>query len=796
METLASRCLELRPLDVELLTLARLAQQHHTVLGFRYPTQGCPAMVPAAMECAMCPNDERSRLPVLWCDQGRQPLRSSLQWNNGENQLESMLSVIAFAPNLGDSKRPPKEIADIIEVRYPSQLVHAIGQMAPALGLVHLLRRPDPKIMQNMVAESRRTKSGLLIVYSPGAALVTNDLRDLGVPSWIVPRASLSSLNRLQATGGNIPSEGSVESRWVASLADEGWSINALALTDDQMNWSLVALWRELATLSSVAAPRTDLKLDIALSRLYGLLVAAETQSSPTAISDSIANRTLWAVPFSRRDELARQALADLAIEHQDLLARITYVEQLYKIVLARLRDGNVGRPASILQLVVKALSFKRPLLIVTCSEISAKATAAFLNLRLEKLGLPTENGWEVVSAAELMRPNLSMIFRRVRFTGGRGEMACLPMCRHEDHAFLYGLPLARMVVTFLYHSQVKLYRRILERVAQDDMKRVVADYSVLLKSWELRTPIAQGHQINASNITMGRLPSFREGTIPPIVRFSDVASQVAEKMRAEFEEEGLVMNIESRGAADTVPPDSAASHSSDSMVDALTITLDGGFYVYATANHRVFIVHEGEHDVLPILTREVQTGDHLIAISGSVEYSLTRRLLHELADLPDWSYQVRYRLLWVETLQEWMEKTGSTPGDFLVALKKRNSAIRTEEAIRFWLDGDVVIGPRDSQDILRTAEICGSKKLARYADVVITSIEELREVHQQVKNAVIEGALQGRYHQIESGTHGTMPFDTEARIEQFVKDVAVYTVTSIGGPVRIESRRLNVIRV
>jgi hypothetical protein len=793
IERIAGGRIELCPLDLETVLVAKLTRRSSIVSALRYPYLPCGGMFPAVVECGLDASDEDSG-PILVHDGTTDLERTYREFDNVTRTLQSRLSWTSYRPSrTAQGSQTAVEASDIIQVRYLSHLPRAWDDTTPSMGLFHIASSPDPDLMPELIRRMRADRVPGLILYSPGAVSIETQLESLGVPCWRVPRTALASLQG--DASGNGREAASPIPRYATSkgIAEAGWKVNALPITDRQLNWAFSGLVAELARFSEVADAGEDNQLDVTISSAWRFLVATEATTAPIAQLDRQLSRTRFGFPIARRLERVKRSLGTFEAANPDFSQEVDYLEQLCDIIVARLSTGESGKPAATLQLVQAAQRSKSAIVVVTCSDAMARSTDAFLNFELEKVGSAEGSSWLVVSASQVLRHNVSELLSLAGIPGGRDLFLVLPVCRHDSHNSLFGFPLARRVVALLYQSQAGLYRRNVVSETQDVPSKVDSDRNRLMQTWCQgdAVPVVATHGL--SNIVASPSPMFPEGRIIPTRKLGDVVREVSVSIKASMDDAALARDAELRQSSQPAEARLAAASARGEYVDALLILLDDGLQVYMTPQHRVFVVDEERGDVNPTLVRDLEPGYRVLASGGSMEYSLDQSLLELLSDSPEWASQVRYRSMWVETLTTWMERPGSTNAKFLRELSALGSQIRTEQAIQFWRD-DIVIGPKDDNDIGRIAQICDSPKLKRYSDTVISSIHDLRGIRQQVVQAVVRAALQGRVDRMSQGVSAGEDREEDSQIERFVKETTIHLVRAIGDMRSMDIGFLNVI--
>lgn len=780
IERIAEGRIELCPLDLETALIAKLTRHSGIICAVRYPYLPCGGLLPAVLECGVEVHDGNSG-PILVHD-GTTDLESTYrQLDNATRSLQSRVTWSSYRPwRTAQSGRSSVEISDVIQVRYLSHLSRAWDELTPSMGVFHLSASPEPDLVTELIRRIRASRSPALILFSPGAVSIEDQLRTLDVPCWRVPRTSLASL---QGTPAESTKESASLVRGSATpkqLAEAGWRVDALPINDKEVNWAFSGVVTQLASFSNIANPGEDAQLDATISAIWRFLVAAEATTAPIVQLDRQLARTRFGFPIAKRLERVKKSLGDFEFTHPDLNQEVAYLEQLCDVIGRRLSTGGVGKPAATLQLVQAAQRAKSGIMIVTCSDTMARSTDAFLNFELEKAGESDTSNWLVVSVSQILKHSVSELLGFAGIPSTTEAYLSLPVCRHQAHSTIFGIPLARKVIALLYQSQVGLYRRTIVSETQDVPTALDSDRDRLMRVWcsSSRAPAASTHGV--SNIVASAPPSFPEGRIIATRKLGDVVREVSTAIKASMDDTALGKDAELRQSSQ--PPETrlAAASARGEYVDAVLVLLADDLQVYMTPHHRVFAVDEVRGDVNPTLVRDLEPGDQVLATSGSMEYSLDQSLLELLADSPEWATQVRYRSMWVETLITWMERPGSTNAKFLRELSALGSQIRTEQAIQFWRD-DIVIGPKDDDDIRRIAQICDSSRLRRYADTVISSIHDLRGIRQQVVQAVVRAALQGRVDRMSQGLASGDDIEEDSQIERFVKETSIHVVRAIG---------------
>jgi hypothetical protein len=793
IETIPDHRIAASPLDLEVALVAMLTKRFNLVSAFRYPYLPCSGMFPAVVECALADRNATSR-PIVIHDGAADLRRTYGTWNNGTRRLTSLFSWRSFGrAKTSDPSRTGTEPTDVLEVRYLSLATQAWDECAPSMGLFHLALTPEPEILPELVRRMRATRAAGLILYSPGAAAVEEQLTSLGVRFWRVPRVALANLQQTVRADSGRPTRAGLVGATPRVIAEDGWRLDALPISDRELNWAFSGLIGELSVLSGIAIPGTDSEVDRAISAIWGFLVAAEATTAPIAQLDRQLARTRWGFPFSRRREGITRTLGDFEATHPDYSRDVAYVGQLSDIIMSRLEHGAAGKPAATLQMVRSAQRTGSVLVVVACSNAMARSTDAFLNVELEKAGASGVSNWLVTSASEVLRSPLPELLHAEGISSGQQVFVNLPICRHGAHSSLLGLPLARRVVALMYQSQTSLYLRTIVAATQDAPSRLDSDRSQLLHIWAQGGAVPRTAVQSLSNITSSPLPTFPIGKILPNRPVADVVRDVSAIIRNAVSEASLAEQAELRQPSAIGEPQLAEPSVRGVNAEALLILLDDELQVFVTPGHRVFVIDVTRGDVTDSTARNLVPGERILATAGSVQYSIDQSLLELLAESPEWAHQIRYRSLWVETLRTWMDLPHSTPLRFLRELTARGSQIQTEQAIKFWLD-NVVIGPKNDTDVPRIAEICNSPKLKRYADMVISSIHDLRGIRQQVVEAVVKEALQGRMDGMSPGAIATHHAGMNSPVDQLVRDTTTHIVRSVEDPRLVDVGLLNVI--
>ncbi len=771
--------IKLNTLDLELIALAKLVLQEKSVVGFRFPTQECQSLYAAAIECIVTRDKSEETRPIAIYASDLSGMHEYLSYNDGKSGIGKYISCETYNSSADESaNNNSRDIPDILTVRKLVHLASLCEDIPPSLILAHISLAHEVEDYRRIIENSIRLKIPALLVYSPSATSIEQVLQEKGVPSWEIPRASLNELLAVSKVQDNYHVIHRDFDSLSLRVAAQGWQVNPLPITDKELNLATIGVFRELLRLAKIAPPNQDLELDRVLHYGWEFLKSIESLSSSVSVFDQIAPRTYMNMPLTERLATLIKWISRFKIAHPDRSEESAYLARLCDLLLTRLQNGSVGLPAATLQLVTRSMEKGKPLVLVFCTRTMAIAADAFIQDELSRQGHSVKNSWLAITVADMSNSTLPELLKQGNIKAVGLPLISIPTCRHKNHRYLFGLPLSHQIVTFLYQSQAESFRRLFDSACNDDVDHINAERCHILRKLGRSPPSIQVKNSRTTNIMVSQFPEFTDGLIHFPGTIGDVSREVLEELTGGHHDALTQEDFENR-EMDSSDLTEQPANSEDNPQIAIPLLLDDEFRVFVLPGHRVFVLEDGGTEVCPIRARDLSVGDMIVTIEGSVAYTITQRLLHELSKQPEWSTQVRFRSMWVEAMRQWASDPSHTTKQLLAELAKLGSTIRNENTVKYWIEGDVVIGPRDPDDIIRIAEVCKSKALSRYSDMVISSIENLRKVHELVKEKVIHNALKSHAAKAVSSSITLNPI-AEDSVEKFVKDIRIYKVTGI----------------
>jgi len=173
-----------------------------------------------------------------------------------------------------------------------------------------------------------------------------------------------------------------------------------------------------------------------------------------------------------------------------------------------------------------------------------------------------------------------------------------------------------------------------------------------------------------------------------------------------------------------------------------LIIELHTGGYLYVREEKTVQVLSASD-DVTYKLAKDLKEGETLILINRDTRTSLNDLLLEKAEEYPKLKVLQTMVNLWVNALRDGMIDEGDNEEDLRKKMNELGAGIKSKYTIRNWVNSEV-IGPRDSKNILRIAEIYKNENLKNNAQAVAASITEMRGLRRTIlhraKNALIEG--------------------------------------------------------
>ena len=244
-----------------------------------------------------------------------------------------------------------------------------------------------------------------------------------------------------------------------------------------------------------------------------------------------------------------------------------------------------------------------------------------------------------------------------------------------------------------------------------------------------------------------------------------------------------------------------------DETVIAIVVNVEsrlhghGRILLRAGSLHEIIRPSAGE-DILRVAPEKLRVGDVLLLMEdSSSRESLFDQLVKLAEGQPEMDYLQAFRSTWRSAIQKLRAKflipNGVNYSVAYQALKSAGAPVETEQAVRLWLQ-DQVIGPDAIESIQAVGEVSGVSALSRQARQFDKAFRKIRGIHQGIGRRLSATVRQSFAH-LHFGHTTTTREKLEDRLglplEELLESVDLARVISIGGSKAASSRSIGLFR-
>lgn len=178
--------------------------------------------------------------------------------------------------------------------------------------------------------------------------------------------------------------------------------------------------------------------------------------------------------------------------------------------------------------------------------------------------------------------------------------------------------------------------------------------------------------------------------------------------------------------------------------ISCIEIKFNNNYYIYLREGKTVQILN-GSDDIEFKMAQDLRVGETFVLINRDLRMSLNDLILEKAYQHPRMRFLYAMIGLWTDALREGMKKEEDNEEKLLTKINGLGANIKHKSTLKNWIEGEV-IGPRDSNNIARIAEIYNNTELKKNAKSVVIAISQLRglrrKILQRSKNALVEGEI------------------------------------------------------
>lgn len=170
----------------------------------------------------------------------------------------------------------------------------------------------------------------------------------------------------------------------------------------------------------------------------------------------------------------------------------------------------------------------------------------------------------------------------------------------------------------------------------------------------------------------------------------------------------------------------------SEAFVDtALIIQFREKYEAIFSAEDKIQLIIETQsgRDLQERSVRSLRSGDAVLFINGQHRHNLYDLIISRVHDHPTFALHILLIERWQDELVTCFKKAQMPLSMVLSQMQAKGSQLQTETAIRFWLWGQVM-GPRDTNDLQRIADILDMPFVKQYHRQIARAASRMRGIH------------------------------------------------------------------